>query len=145
MVVLTHEQVAFILNDIKRSGIETEELQLNLLDHICCIVEDELLPKHSFEECYRNVVPRFFKRELYEIQEETNLLLTFKHYYAMKKVMLISGTFSAVGFIKESFFKQMHWPGANVLWWGALVLLIFVFTIQHKPKTIQRNGVSFGQ
>ncbi|MEQ1732075.1 MAG: hypothetical protein ABL940_00290 [Bacteroidia bacterium] len=129
MVVLTHEQVAFILNDIRRSGIETEELQLNLLDHICCIVEDELLPNHSFEECYQSVMPRFFKRELYEIQEETNLLLTFKHYYAMKKVMLISGTFSAVGFIIGSFFKLMHWPGAGAM----LMLAVFCMSVLFLP------------
>ncbi len=129
MVVLTHEQVAFILNDIRRSGIETEELQLNLLDHICCIVEAELLPNHSFEECYLSVKPRFFKRELYEIQEETNLLLTFKHYYAMKKVMLISGTFSAVGFIIGSFFKLMHWPGAGAM----LMLAVFCMSVLFLP------------
>jgi hypothetical protein len=46
-------------------------------------------PENDFdEEVYRKVLPRFFKKELREIQEETDLLLTFKNYYAMKKVMI---------------------------------------------------------
>lgn len=42
-------------------------------------------PEQDFDEFYRNVITRFYKRELREIQEETELVLTFKHYYTMKK------------------------------------------------------------
>src|SRR3954470_71709 len=97
MFVLNEQQVSFILNDIRRNGIELEDLQLNLLDHICCIIENEMKPDQDFTEFYREIIPRFFKRELGEIQEETNLLLTFKNYYAMRKVMIISGAFAAIG------------------------------------------------
>lgn len=127
MYVLSEQQVSFILNDIRRNGIELEELQLNLLDHICCIIETEMPPDANFDEFYRSIIPRFFKRELREIQEETNLLLTFKHYYAMKKVMIASGAFSAFGFILGSFFKIMHWPGASALLLLAVVSISFVF------------------
>jgi hypothetical protein len=95
MIQLSHEQVAFILEDLKANGIDSEELRLSLLDHICCMIEEEMAPEQDFVHFYKKVMPRFFKRDLREIQEETNLLLTFKHYYAMKKVMLISGTFTA--------------------------------------------------
>ena len=64
MYVLDKSQVDYILNDIRRNGIETEELQLNLLDHICCVVENEMSPNMSFEEVYRNILPRFFKHQL---------------------------------------------------------------------------------
>ena len=99
MIQLSHEQVAFILEDLKANGIHSEELQLSLLDHICCVIEEEMSPEQDFVNFYQKVVPRFFKRDLREIQEETDLLLTFKHYYAMKKVMLISGTFTAFLFV----------------------------------------------
>ena len=105
MFVLSEQQVSFILNDIRRNGIELEELQLNLLDHICCIVENEMRSDQNFEEFYRSIIPRFFKRELREIQEETDLLLTFKNYYTMKKVMIISGTISAIAVVFGSIFK----------------------------------------
>ncbi len=127
MYVLNEQQISFILDDIRRNGIEMEELQLNLLDHICCIVENEMPPDKNFDDFYRSIIPRFFKRELREIQEETNLLLTFKHYYAMKNVMIKSGAISAVGIILGSIFKIMHWPGASAIILLSVVTISFVF------------------
>lgn len=127
MYVLTDEQIAFILNDIRRNGIELEELQLDLLDHICCVIETELTPEKNFEEVYRSILPRFYKRSLREIEEETQLLLTFKNYYTMKKIMIISGTFSAFTVLIGSLFKVMHWPGAALLFVLAIALFSFIF------------------
>lgn len=127
MYVLKDEQIKFILDDIRRNGIESEELQLSLLDHICCVIETEMLTESHFEEFYRSILPRFFKRELREIQEETNLLLTFKNYYTMKKVMLYSGGFSAITFIIGAFFKLMHWPGASVFLLVGIASFCFMF------------------
>jgi hypothetical protein len=125
--VLTDEQIAFILNDIRRNGIELEELQLDLLDHICCVIETELTPENNFEDFYRSILPRFYKRSLREIEEETQLLLTFKNYYTMKKIMIISGTFSAFTVLIGSLFKVMHWPGAAMLFVLAIALFSFIF------------------
>jgi hypothetical protein len=125
--VLSEKQVDYILNDIRRNGIQTEELQYNLLDHICCVIENEMSPENDFDELYRSVLSRFFKKELKEIQEETDLLLTFKNYYAMKKVMLRSGMFSAVAFTIGAFFKIMHWPGAGMMLVLAITSVSFVF------------------
>ena len=127
MYVLDKSQVDYILNDIRRNGIETEELQFNLLDHICCVVENEMSPDTSFEAVYANVLPRFFKHQLREIQEETNLLLTFKNYYAMKKVMINSGLFTAVTFTVGSILKLLHLPGAAVLLILGIASMSFVF------------------
>lgn len=127
MYVLNDEQVAYILEDIRRNGIESEELQLDLLDHMCCVIETEMLPDNDFEEFYCGILPRFFKRELREIQEETILLLTFKNYYAMKKVMIYSGTFSAFTFIIGALFKVMHWPGAGIILVSSIVIFSLFF------------------
>lgn len=127
MYVLTDEQIEFIRNDIRRNGIELEELQLDLLDHICCVIETEHTAENDFEAFYRSILPRFYKRSLREIQEETHLLLTFKNYYAMKKIMIISGTFSAFTVLIGSLFKVMHWPGAALLFVIAIALFSFVF------------------
>ena len=127
MYVLKDEHISFILEDIRRNGIESEELQQDLLDHICCVIETEMLPNNNFEEFYRSIIPRFYKRELREIQEETQLLLTFKNYYAMKKVMIISGAFSAFTLLIGSLFKIMHWPGASILLLSGIVFFCFLF------------------
>ncbi len=155
MYELSKDQVDFILEDVRRNGIETEELQLNLLDHICCVIENEMSPEKNFDEFYRSVLPRFFKKELKEIQEETDLLLTFKYYYAMKKIMLRSGMLSAATFIIGSFFKIMHWPGAAVMLVFAIFVSSFIFlplfflikskeVKEKKEKFIIGFGVVFG-
>lgn len=125
--MLSEKQVDYILNDIRRNGIQTEELQFNLLDHICCVIENEMSPENDFDELYRSVLSRFFKKELKEIQEETDLLLTFKNYYTMKKVMLRSGMFSAIAFTIGAIFKIMHYPGAGMMLVLAITCVSFVF------------------
>ena len=127
MYALSEQQVDFILNDIKIRGVEMEDLQLNLLDHICCIIECELEPDGNFENFYQKTIPKFFKKELKEIEEETVFLLTFKHYYAMKKTMIISGAISVTALILGSFFKILHYPGAGVLLVLGVGIISFIF------------------
>lgn len=115
MYCLSEQQTAYILSDIRRRGVEMEDLQLNLLDHVCCIVEQNLKEGDDFERFYQSTIKQFFKHELWEIEEETITLLTFKNYYAMKKTMIVSGAIAVVALLTGSFFKIMHWPGASVM------------------------------
>ena len=88
---VTDTQVDFILDDIERRGVITEDVRYNILDHVCCIIENEMDSDMNFNEFYRNTIARFYKKELGEIEEETQVLLTFKNYYAMKRTLKISG------------------------------------------------------
>src|SRR5690349_19144660 len=127
MYCLSEKQIDYILNDICARGVKMEELQQNLLDHVCCIIEHNLEENGDFEHFYSTTIKTFYKKELREIEEETILLLTFKNYYNMKKAMIISGTFSAATFIIGSFFKVMHWPGAAVLLFSGIIIFCFMF------------------
>lgn len=115
MYKVTDEQIDFILDNIRANGIVIEDLQNNLLDHICCIVENEMPEGEDFYKFYERIVPRFFKKELKEIEEETTNLLTFKNYYAMKNTVKISGTISGILILLGAIFKTMHWPGAGIM------------------------------
>lgn len=125
---ITDEQVDFILEDIKANGVILEDLQNNLLDHICCIIEHEMPEGETFEQFYRQILPRFFKTSLKEIQEETEILLTFKHYYAMKRTLKISGIASALFTITGATLKTLHLPGAGItiVLGGLLFCLVFL-------------------
>ncbi len=139
MYKISEQQIDFILNDISARGVETEDLQYNLLDHICCIIEQNLKEDGDFENFYHNTITTFYKHELREIEEETQLLLTFKNYYTMRKVMLNSGVFAAAILTFGIIFKFMHWPGASVfillgLVSASLVFIPLYFTIRVKDK-----------
>lgn len=149
MYSINDKQIDYILNDIRRRGVEMEDLQYNLLDHICCIVEQNLNSDGDFEDFYKKTIPKFFKHELWEIEEETINLLIFKNYYTMKKTMIISGGFAAFATIFGAFFKIMHWPGANVLMILGLSAMSFVFlplmfTLKIREKQDKKDKLILG-
>jgi hypothetical protein len=127
MYRLTDDQVDFIMDDMKANGIVFEDLRHNLLDHICCIIETEMSESDDFYAFYRSVLPRFFQKELREIQDETENLLTFKNYYAMKRVLKISGLLSSVLTIVGALFKTFHLPGAGIMLVVGAGLFCFIF------------------
>ena len=139
MYCITEQQITFILNDIKQNGVEMEDLQLNLLDHVCCIIENELEANGDFEQFYFTTIKTFYKKSLGEIEEETISLVNNKNYYVMKKVMMMSGIISAVLFSIGIAFKFLHWPGASVcivvgIGILSLVFLPLVLTLKVKEK-----------
>lgn len=155
MYSLSNKQIDYILDDIRARGIEMESLQGDLLDHICCIIEHNLEANGDFENFYNKTISSFYKKELREIEEETISLLTFKHYYQMKKLMIISGGFSVAAFIGGSFLKIMHWPGASMLLLLAILTasliflpLMFVLKVREvgstRDKVVTGLGTFFG-
>ena len=60
MYQLTDEQIAFIENDIRARGLTMEELQDDLLDHICCVVERDMGEGKNFEACYVRMIRKFY-------------------------------------------------------------------------------------
>lgn len=141
--------IDFILNDISARGVTIEDLQYNLLDHICCIIENNLEENGDFENFYKKTVQSFFKNELKEIEDETISLIIFKNYYTMKKAMIISGAVSASFFTTGLIFKFLHWPGAGImliLGIGilSLVFLPLMFLLKVKEKQSTKDKVTIG-
>lgn len=127
MYTLSNEQIDFILNDIRARGVGMEGLQSNLLDHICCIIEHDLEENGDFESFYKATVKTFFKKDLAEIEEETISLINNKHFYTMKKAMIISGGFSSVALTLGIILKFLHQPGAGIMVVLGITILSLVF------------------
>jgi hypothetical protein len=149
MYCLNEKQIDFILDDIRRNGVELEDLQSNLLDHICCIIEQELEENGDFEQFYFSTIKKFYKKDLREIEEETISLLTFKNYYVMKKTMLVSGVVAASFLTLGIILKFLHMPGAAVgivLGIGLIsfVFLPLLFLLKIKEQKETKNKVLIG-
>ena len=127
MYNISDEQIDYILNDISARGVKLEDLQQNILDHVCCIIEQNLEVTGDFKSFYLRTIETFYEKELSEIEDETNLLLTFKNYYKMKKAMIISGSISAIFLLIGCFLKLMHLPGAAVMLFLGVLILSFLF------------------
>lgn len=127
MYRITDSQIDFILEDLSARGLTMQSLQEDILDHVCCIIERELKEVDDFEQLYSETIEKFYRKALSEIQEETILLLTFKNYYAMKKLMIGSGATTAFLLIAGSFLKLFHLPGAGAALVLGILAMSFVF------------------
>lgn len=146
MYQLSDVQINHILNDIRARGVEMESLQQALLDHVCCIIEQNLEENGDFERFYQEIIVTFYKNALWEIEEETLSLLTFKNYYIMKKIMIVSGIFSAVTMSLGLVFKFLHLPGASLFIMlaivsGSTIFLPLVFTLKAREKQSTKDKI----
>jgi hypothetical protein len=75
MYPISERQIDYILGDLDARGVKTPDLQQNLLDHICILIEQRLEEGGDFEACYQEVIPCFYREELAEIEAEAKFLL----------------------------------------------------------------------
>lgn len=151
MYTLSDQQIEFISDDIRARGIALVSLQHDLLDHICCLIEDTFEEGDDFESFYRRTISTFYKKELGEIEEETIRMLTFKHYHHMKKIMMGSGVVSVALLTTGIALKFLHLPGAAVVLFTGAILLSFLFLpvlfllkMKERQRTADRFILGFG-
>jgi len=149
MYCINDKQIDFIINDISARGVKMESLQQDILDHVCCIIEQNLEENGDFDSFYFRTIETFYKNELKEIEEETQSLLMNKHYYTMKKVMINSGIFSATVLSLGVILKYLHLFGANIcvvlgIFFLCFVFLPLLFTLKIKEQKQAKDKVLVG-
>jgi len=75
MYQLNDNQIDLILTDLRQRGIETESMRMNLLDHICILIENHLEEDGDFVQFYTTTIRSFYKEELRELEDEARLLM----------------------------------------------------------------------
>lgn len=126
MPELSLHHIDQISRDISRQEIVFSHLLHDLVDHICCDVENEMQCGLNFSEAYSKVKQKMGPRRLKEIQEETLYAVDTKYRY-MKNIMKISGVAGTIMFGFAALFKISHWPGAGILMTLGALILAFVF------------------
>jgi hypothetical protein len=126
MPELSLQHIDQISHDIGRQEITFSHLLEDLIDHICCDVENEMQDGLSFSEAYRKVKQKMGTRRLKEIQEETLYAVDTKYRF-MKNTMKISGVAGTVLFGFAALFKIQHWPLAGALMTLGAFVLAFIF------------------
>jgi hypothetical protein len=126
MPELSLQHIDQISRDISREEISFSHLLEDLIDHVCCDVENEMQKGLNFSEAYQQVKKKMGSRRLKEIQEETLYAVDTKYRY-MKITMKISGVAGTVLFGFAALFKIQHWPLAGVLMTLGALVLAFIF------------------
>jgi hypothetical protein len=126
MNLLDEQHIERIEADVENARITLQNLAEELVDHICCEVENEMSTGKNFDEAYAIVKKQIGIQVLQEIQANT-LYLTDKSYRLMKTTMKITGTISLALIAMGTVFKIFHWPGAGPLLLAGFALMCFVF------------------
>ena len=115
-----------IRNDLEGLGLTYNRLLDDVLDHVCCLLEEEMTDGNDFESSYRRVLGSIGENRLPELQHQTLLNLD-KRFQKMKKFTYLFGLTSAILTIIGSIFKMLHWPGSGLLLTIGIVLIVLVF------------------
>jgi hypothetical protein len=131
--------------DLVRLGLTYERLIDDMLDHVCCMVEEQMVEGDDFESSYKQVLHTVGEKSLPEIQHQTLLNLD-KKFQRMKNFTYVFGLSSAILTILGSFFKRMHWPGAGIMITVGMVLIVLVFLplyfiSNHREQVEKKNPV----
>ncbi len=134
-----------IRSDLVRRGLTYDPLMDDLLDHVCCMLEEAMNTGSDFESSYDRVLETIGEKSLPEIQHQTLLNLD-KKFQQMKNFTYIFGLTSALLTIVGAFFKKMHWPGAGILITVGIVLVVLVFlplyfVTNYKEQVEKKNPV----
>lgn len=121
--MLTDFQINLIEKDIASSGVYMKELVYDMLDHVCCSVEEKMQEGEVFDKAYEKTKSEFCHTDYEEIQAETKFLLTINS-NKMKTIKKALGITAFAVFVTGKIFKMEHWPGG-----GFLILLATLITI----------------
>lgn len=126
MYQLSLNNIDLIKSDISRQRVSYSHLLDDLIDHVCCDVEQEMDDGMPFEKAYSNVRRRIGSNRFKKIQEET-LLMIDKKYRTMKTFMKVFGALAPTLMALAALFKIQHWPGASIMLTLGFFFLCFFF------------------
>ncbi len=134
-----------IRTDLISRGLTCDRLIDDLLDHVCCMVEEDMNAGRDFDSSYDRVLESIGDKQLQELQHQTLLNLD-KKFQRMKNFTYLFGLTSALLTIIGAFFKKMHWPGAGILITVGigLVVLVFLplyFIVNYREQTEKKNPI----
>ena len=124
---LSKEQVDIIRLVIDQSRIEIQTLKEDLLDHLCCVVENKM-GKKTFEVSLGEALMELAPNGLDEIQRETVYLLNSSKIFFMKKLIYLIGLITAIAMSLGGTFRILRWPGADELLVYGFLGFAFLFT-----------------
>jgi hypothetical protein len=115
---LDERQVKLVMEEVERHHITSPLLRDDLVDHLCCSIEEELARGIEFSRSLQQAIDDLAPRGLYKIQIQTNVLLDSK-YTNMKKLTFLLGLLSTMT-------MSLGWT-LRILRFGELANAVFAF------------------
>jgi hypothetical protein len=97
------------------SVIQDAQLQLELIDHCCCHIEEQMAMGVSFQSALESALTALCPDGIQAIEAEVQHILEPQIFKVMKIGLFLSGFVAAFCITVGILFKTLHWPGANVI------------------------------
>ncbi|MEM6846155.1 MAG: hypothetical protein AAF944_29410 [Bacteroidota bacterium] len=143
--MITEEQVQIIDAQIQKSTIKDKKLRDDLLDHLCCLVEDDLLQGVDFQQACQLAFAQLAPHGLDEIQQETIFLVHQHRIMTLRRFIFLSGYLFLLISLTGLYFKKMYWPIADellIVGIGGLLLIHFPLTVFSRRKYLSGKIIS---
>lgn len=118
--------------EIVRKFVDAHKLKLktlrdDIIDHLCCVIENELEKKKSFEQILNEAVAELAPEGLKELESKTIFILNFKRMLIMEKLKYSIGFLGSLALTGGAVFKLLHLPGANELFMMGYLTFFLAF------------------
>lgn len=124
---LSNEQIDRIRHRLDKSDITMQSLKDDLLDHLCCVVENKIKRGISFEDAIPEAFYELAPNGLDQIQRKTFYLLNSPKIIFMKKVMYLIGLITTISMSLGFTFRTFDWPGGSELLIYGLLGFVLLF------------------
>lgn len=81
---LSPSQIHFIDADLKKRGVHLRSLREDLLDHICCLIEDQTSNCTDFKQVYRSTLKEFGPARMLQQQTQQSIAAAGKYAWLCK-------------------------------------------------------------
>ncbi|RLD21399.1 MAG: hypothetical protein DRI71_09035 [Bacteroidetes bacterium] len=125
MYLLSQEESIKIKNRVALAEVHNASLSVDLVDHICCMIEERVERGTKLNAAEEEVFKEMGEVQLKAIDIETKFLTQNK--FAMKKRTKIIGIIAFILLITGFTFKMFHLPGAGILWGIGVITAAFGF------------------
>ena len=105
-MLLNIEQIEIIQQYVIESGLDIPEVQEDVIDHICCLVEEKMEEGFDFNQAFQDAQQYLPANDIKDIQEDTIYFLTIKKRIIMIKTIFISGYLSVLFYVLGVFMQN---------------------------------------
>ena len=125
MYVLNQQELNKVKARVTLAEVNNASLSVDLVDHICCMVEERVELGMKLEIAENEVFKEMGEVRLKAIDIETKILTQNK--FTMKKRTKIIGFIAFILLITGFTFKMFHLPGAAIIWGTGVLTAAFGF------------------
>ena len=93
------DRLQIIQQYVANSGLDIPEVQEDVIDHLCCLVEIKMEEGFDFSEAFQDAQQYLPENDIKDIQTDTIYFLTIKKSIIMIKTIFISGYLSVLFYI----------------------------------------------